>query len=74
MSKSKDNVISLKNMDSQQLAEILSLKRREMLNIRFQIATGQSQRQNVQKRSLRRFIARVKTEQNNRRHLSLEKS
>jgi large subunit ribosomal protein L29 len=72
MSKIRNDLNSLRAMSCDQLMELLTLKKREMLNIRFQAATGQLQKGALQLSSLRRFIARVKTIQNER-YLSLKK-
>ncbi len=74
MSKVKSDLSSLRVMNSDQLMEVLALKKREMLNIRFQAATGQLQGAGFHLRSLRRFVARIKTIQNERHRLPLMKS
>jgi ribosomal protein L29 len=61
-------------MSAEQLTESLVLKKREMLNIRFQAATGQLQGARLHLRSLRRFVARIKTIQGERHRLSSMKS
>ena len=61
----------IKSMTDAQLKETIFELRKEQMNLRFQQATGQMENPN-RTRELRKDIARVKTEQSERKNAAAE--